>query len=58
MATSIDRRVRRRVARLAERQATTEAAIYRLMILRQLPVIEREVLGGAAYDEKKEGVPA
>ncbi len=45
MATSLESRDVRRIRRLAERESTTEAAIMRKLILRELPQVELEVLG-------------
>lgn len=59
IATTLDTRDIRRVAKVARFDATTEAAILRKLILRGLPLLEKEVLG-ASYqpDTKKEGVAA
>ena len=58
IATTLEARDIRRLAKVAKLDATTEAAIMRKLILRGLPAIEREVLGGAApvVVEDKQGV--
>jgi len=58
IATTLEARDIRRVSKVAKQDATTEAAILRKLILRGLPAIEREVLGAAAPEPRKEEVPA
>jgi hypothetical protein len=59
IATTLDARDIRRVAKVAKLDATTEAAILRKLILRGLPHLEKEVLGASQKPEiKKEGVTA
>jgi len=59
IATTLDARDIRRVAKVAKLDATTEAAILRKLILRGLPHLEKEILGaGYQPDSKKEGVAA
>lgn len=59
IATTLEARDIRRVAKVAKLDATTEAAILRKLILRGLPHLEKEVLGaGYQPDTKKEEVAA
>lgn len=60
IATTLEQRDIKRVAKVAKLDATTEAAILRKLILRGLPNLEREVLGAvaAAEQERNEEVPA
>lgn len=54
IATTLEQRDIRRVAKVAKLDATTEAAILRKLIIRGLPQLEREVLGAVAAAEAQQ----